>query len=120
MREAEGDRQVTLLATGSEVEIAMAARDTLQADGIGTAVVSMPCHELFDQQDDAYRAQVLGGDGVRIAVEAAISHGWDRYLGSKGGFVGMTGFGASGPIGELYEHFGITAEKVAEAAKSRL
>jgi transketolase len=120
LREADGDRQVTLLATGSEVEIAMNARDLLQADGVGAAVVSMPCHELFDQQDDAYRAQVLGGDGVRIAVEAAISHGWDRYLGSKGGFVGMTGFGASGPIGELYEHFGITAEKVAEAAKSRL
>jgi transketolase len=120
LRDADGDRRVTILATGSEIEIAMKARDLLQAEGVGAAVVSMPCQELFDRQDAAYRTQVLDGDGVRIAVEAAVSQGWDRYLGSNGGFVGMTGFGASGPIGDLYEHFGITAEKVAEAAKSRL
>jgi transketolase len=120
LRDADGDRRVTILATGSEIEIAMKARDLLQAEGVGAAVVSMPCQELFDRQDAAYRTQVLGDDGVRIAVEAAVSQGWDRYLGSNGGFVGMTGFGASGPIGDLYEHFGITAEKVAEAAKSRL
>ncbi|MBL4721679.1 MAG: transketolase [Alphaproteobacteria bacterium] len=120
LREAEGDRKVTLLATGSEVEIALNARDMLQKDGIGAAVVSMPCHELFDQQDESYRDQVLGPDTVRIGVEAAVSQGWDRYLGAKGGFVGMTGFGASAPIGDLYNLFGITAEKVVEAAKSHL
>ena len=120
MREAEGDRQVTLLATGSEVEIAMAARDTLQADGIGTAVVSMPCHELFEAQDPAYRESVLRNDSVRIAIEAAVQQGWERYFGDNGAFIGMTGFGASAPASDLYKHFGITAEAVVAAAKQRL
>ncbi len=122
LREAEGgDRKVTLMATGSEVSIALEARDTLQAEGIPTAVVSMPCFELFDEQDDAYRAAVLGDpNGVRVAVEAAIRMGWDRYLGAAGGFVGMTGFGASAPAPALYEHFGITADAVVAEAKNRL
>jgi transketolase len=120
LREADGARQVTLLATGSEIEIALDARDRLQQDGVGVAVVSMPCHELFDQQDDAYREQVLGAGTVRIAIEAAVSYGWDRYLGSNGAFVGMPGFGASAPAGDLYNHFGITADAVVKAAKSRL
>jgi transketolase len=120
LREAEGARQATILATGSEVEIACAARDMLQADGIGTAVISMPCMELFDAQDDDYRKSVLGGDTVRVAVEAAISQGWDRYIGSNGAFVGMSGFGASAPASELYKHFGITAGAVAAAVKKRL
>ena len=120
LREAEGVRKVTLLATGSEVEIACAARDLLQADGVATAVVSMPCHELFDQQDAAYRKAVLGGDCVRVAVEAAVVQGWERYIGFDGGFVGMTGFGASAPAPALYEHFGITAAAVADAARQRL
>ena len=98
------------------MEIAVAARDKLQAEGIGTAVVSMPCWELFDQQPESYRKEVLG-DGVRIAIEAANSFGWDRYIGDKGAFIGMKGFGASAPIGDLYKHFGITAEAAAEAAK---
>jgi transketolase len=117
---ADGDAQVTLLATGSEVEIALAARDLLQADGIGTRVVSMPCQEIFDAQDERYRREVLGPGTVRIAVEAAVRFGWDRYLGENGGFVGMDGFGASAPYKELYEHFGITAEAVADAARNRL
>jgi transketolase len=113
-----GARRVTLIATGSEVAIALAAREALQATGIPTAVVSMPCCERFDEQDASYRANVLGNDTVRVAVEAAVRFGWDRYLGDKGGFVGMKGFGASGPAPTLYEHFGITpAHVVAEATR---
>ncbi len=112
-------RQVTLLATGSEVSLAMTARDTLEAEGIATAVVSLPCWELFDAQDSQYRRQVLG-TGVRVGVEAAVSLGWDRYIGDNGAFVGMKGFGASAPAGSLFKHFGITADAVAAAAKSRL
>ena len=115
-----GDRKVTLMATGSEVEIAMAARDTLQGEGIPTAVVSMPCWDLFDAQDDAYKASVLGEGTVKVGVEAAMRFGWDKYIGPDGGFVGMTGFGASAPAPELYKHFGITAENVVAEAKARL
>ncbi|MBD5800625.1 Transketolase 1 [Azoarcus sp. Aa7] len=115
-----GKRAVTLLATGSEVAVALAARALLQADGIPTAVVSMPCWELFDAQDAAYRNAVLGEGTVRIGVEAAMRFGWDQYLGSRGGFVGMTGFGASGPADQLYEHFGITPAAVAAEAKRHL
>ncbi|MDP6786082.1 MAG: transketolase [Rhodospirillales bacterium] len=115
-----GPRQATLLATGSEVGVALAARDLLQADGISTAVVSMPCWELFERQDEAYRQSVLGAETVRVAVEAAVGQGWERYLGLHGAFVGMTGFGASAPGGALYEHFGITAEAVATAAKKQM
>ena len=120
LAEAEGDRQVTLLATGSEVAVAMAARDTLQDDGVGTAVVSMPCWELFDEQDSDYQASVLGPGTVRVAVEAAVRLGWDRYLGEHGRFVGMSSFGASAPAKDLYEHFGITAAAVADAARAGL
>ena len=118
--EADGERRVTLLATGSEVSLACEARDLLQADGIGTAVVSMPCQELFDAQDATYQDVVLGENTVRVAVEAAIAQGWERYVGSEGGFVGMSGFGASAPAGALYEHFGITAQAVADAARKHL
>ncbi|WP_341685856.1 transketolase [Limnohabitans sp.] len=106
-----GMRQVTLLATGSEVLLAVQAREQLEAQGIATAVVSMPCWELFHQQDAAYRQHVLG-QGVRIGIEAAVRQGWDAYLGLEGGFVGMSGFGASGPADELYKLFGITPEAV--------
>ncbi|MCW2245997.1 transketolase [Azospirillum fermentarium] len=119
LAEAEGERTVTLLATGSEVSLALEARAALQADGIGTAVVSMPCWELFEAQSDEYRAAVLGS-GVRVAVEAAARLGWDRWLGDKGAFIGMTGFGESAPYQELYKHFGITTEAVVAAAKARL
>ncbi|NKB57210.1 MAG: transketolase [Alphaproteobacteria bacterium] len=120
LADAEGERQVTLLATGSEVSVAFEARDLLQADGIGTAVVSMPCHELFEAQEPDYKEAVLGRNTVRIAVEAAVSQGWDRYIGPDGLFVGMTGFGASAPADALYKHFGITAEAVAEAARQHV
>ena len=120
LAQAEGEQQVTLLATGSEVSLACDARDILQKDGIGTAVISMPCHELFDAQDAAYQESILGTNKVKIAVEAAVAQGWDRYIGYDGAFVGMSSFGASGPGGTLYEHFGITAQSVADAARKRL
>ena len=119
LAEADGERQATLLATGSEIGVALAARDLLQAEGIATAVVSMPCWELFERQDEAYRQGVLGAETIRVAVEAAVGQGWERYLGPRGTFVGMTGFGASAPGGALYEHFGITAEAVASAARKQ-
>ncbi|PPC95491.1 MAG: transketolase, partial [Methylocystis sp.] len=119
LREAAGTRDVTLLATGSEVEIALAAADLLDTQGLKAAVVSMPCWELFEAQSEAYRAEVLGG-APRVAVEAAVRLGWDRWVGERGAFIGMSGFGASGPAGELYKHFGITPEAVAAAAKANL
>lgn len=122
LADAEGGaREVTLLATGSEVAIALAAREALQAAGLPTAVVSMPSWELFEAQDHAYRDRVLGAaDGVRVACEAAVRFGWDRWLGARGGFVGMRGFGASGPAETLYAHFGITADAiVAEVQRLR-
>jgi transketolase len=119
--EADGGQRVaTLLATGSEVVLALQARSQLQAEGIATAVVSMPCWEIFDEQDDAYRAAVLGPGTVRIGVEAALRFGWDRYLGERGGFVGMTGFGASAGADMLFEHFGITAGHVVAEVKRLL
>jgi transketolase len=120
LAEADGDREVTLLATGSEVTVALAARDKLQDEGVAAAVVSMPCWELFDEQDDDYRASVLGPGTVRVAVEAAVRLGWDRYLGEHGRFVGMSSFGASAPAANLYEHFGITPAAVADAAMAGL
>jgi transketolase len=112
-------RDVTLLATGSEVEIAMAARGLLAKDNIAAAVVSVPCFELFENQSAKYRDGVIG-DAPRVGVEAAIRMGWDRYLLPSEPFVGMHSFGASAPAPKLYEHFGITAEKVAAAAKSQV
>ena len=121
LQEAEGEREVTLLATGSEVAIAVEARALLAAGGIRAAVVSMPCWDLFEKQDAAYRAAVLGPEGgVRVGIEAAMKFGWERWLGLYGPFVGMNGFGASGPAEELYRHFGITAEAAADAAEAAL
>ena len=116
---AGGPRRITLLATGSEVALALQARTALEAQGIPTAIVSMPCWELFDRQPEPYRMAVLGPDTVRIAIEAAVRFGWDRYLGSSGGFVGMSGFGASGPASELFSRFGITPEAVVAEAVRR-
>ena len=126
LADAEGKRQVILIATGSEVSVALAARDLLQAEGIGVRVVSMPCMELFAAQDEAYRKRVLPGGAVRVGVEAGVRQGWDRWLfGERGkfgkaAFVGMDRFGASAPAEELFEKFGITAEGVAAAAKDLL
>jgi transketolase len=114
--EPEGERDVTLIGTGSEVPMALDAAKLLQGEGIKAAVVSMPCWELFDAQDESYREAVLG-TAPRVAVEAAVEFGWHKWLGSKGAFVGMRGFGASAPAQELYKHFGITADAVAAAAR---
>ena len=112
--------QVTLFASGTEVSVAMAARQQLEAQGIGTRVVSTPCWELFFAQDPAYQAQVIGETPARVAVEAAIGFGWERFIGEDGVFVGMTHFGASAPAETLYQKFGITAEAVADAARAQL
>jgi transketolase len=112
--------QVTIFASGSEVGVAMAARDLLEADGIGARVVSTPCWELFEAQPTDYQAQVIGETEVRVAVEAGIRMGWERFIGSDGVFVGMSSFGASAPFEVLYKHFGITAEAVAAAARAKL
>jgi transketolase len=114
----EASAEVRLIASGSEVHLAVAARELLAKDGISAAAVSMPCWELFAAQDDTYRAQVLGPEGtLRVACEAAASFGWERWLGTRGAFVGMKGFGASGKAADLYKHFGITAEAIADAAR---
>ncbi|MEE3360907.1 MAG: transketolase [Pseudomonadota bacterium] len=126
LADAEGKRQAIIMATGSEVSLALEAREKLQAEGIGTRVVSMPCMELFEQQDEAYRKRVLPAGPVRVAVEAGAQMGWDKWLcGERGkyqkaGFVGMKGFGASAPAEELYEHFGITADAIVEQVKALL
>ena len=114
---ADSDAKVTLLATGSEVGVAVEARDKLQAEGIGTRVISVPCLDIFAEQSDDDRAKILGPGTVRVSVEAAIAQGWEGYSDVH---VGMTGFGASAPAKDLYVHFGITADAVAAAAKSKL
>jgi transketolase len=116
---AANERDVTILATGSEVSLAMEARERLAKEGVQAAVVSMPCWELFAAQPVGYRDAVLG-TAPRIAVEAAVGFGWERWLGSSGVFIGMEGFGASAPAPKLYEHFGITPAKVADAARKLL
>jgi transketolase len=115
--EPNGTRHVTLLATGSEVSIAVDAQKQLAASGIRAAVVSMPCWELFERQDEAYQNAVLGS-APRVGVEAGVRMGWNRWLGRNAHFVGMTGFGASAPAEALYPHFHITAERVAEMART--
>lgn len=121
LHEAEGgDAKVVLIATGSEVEIAAAARETLQVEGTPTRVVSMPSTELFDAQDDDYKASVLPAGVLKASIEAGTTFGWERYTGLDGVQIGMTSFGASAPAGELYEHFGITANALLEAVKAKL
>ena len=119
LAEASGERRATLIATGSEVHLALAAREALEAEGVPAAVVSLPCWELFALQDEGYRAGVLGG-ALRVGIEAAGPMGWERWLGADGIFIGMQGFGASAPAEDLYRHFGITAEAAAAAVKKRL
>ncbi len=115
---ADGD-DAAIIATGSEVEIALAARAILAAEGVKARVVSAPSFELFAMQPESRRAQILGA-GPRVGVEAAIRQGWDLFLRPEDGFVGMTGFGASAPAKDLYAHFGITAAAVVEKLKQLL
>ena len=126
LADAEGKRRAILMASGSEVGVAMAAKDLLEADGIGTRVVSCPSLDLFAAQDDAYRKKVLPAGPVRVAVEAGVRQGWDAYLlgergrEAKAGFVGMDGFGASAPAEILFEKFGITPQAVADRVRALL
>jgi transketolase len=119
LQEADGPRQATLVATGSEVAVAAEARRMLALDGIAVAVVSLPCWELFGQQAPEYRAAVLGA-APRWGIEAACGFGWERWLGDEGAFIGMDGFGASAPGEHLFRHFGITPEAITTAVKRRL
>jgi len=116
VRDADGNRAVTLIATGSELMLACQAADLLAADGIAAAVVSMPCRDLFQEQDAAYRKAVLG-TAPRVVVEAAVVDGWEGIVGDSGAFVGMTGFGASAPAERLFTEFGITVQAIANKAK---
>ena len=126
LAESDHKRRAILIATGSEVSVALEAKELLEAEAIGVRVVSMPSMELFARQEDRYRRRVLPRGPVRVGVEAAVSMGWDRWLSAengnwrKAGFVGMDGFGASAPAETLFKHFGITAERVVERVKSLL
>ncbi len=113
--------EVVIIATGSEVSIAVEAKEKLQAKGINARVVSMPCFEIFEEQDEAYKNEVLGAKNIlRVGVEAAISQGWEKYLGFDGIFVGMKSFGASGKAEDLYKHFGITSDAICEQVVKKL
>ena len=117
---AEGKAKATLIATGSETAIALDAQSSLQGDGIPTRVVSMPCQELFDARSQTERDDILQPDTIRVAIEAASTMGWHRYVGEKGSVIGMESFGASAPAKELFPYFGITAEAIVNAVKARL
>jgi len=120
IRAAKGAARVTLFGTGTELALALAAADILESEGVPTRVVSVPCCELFFQQPKTYQDSVIGRGTVRIAVEAAVQQGWERFIGEDGAFIGMTGFGASAPAEVLYEKFGITTDAVVAAVKGRL
>ncbi len=116
---ADANAKVTLLSTGSEISIALAARELLAKEGIGARIVSMPCWDLFEEQDEGFRSKVLGAL-PRVAIEAGARLGWDRYIGADGQFIGMHSFGASGPWKDVYKHFNITAEATVDAVKKAL
>ncbi len=120
LSEASSDAKVTILATGSEVSVALDAQKALEAEGVGTRVVSVPSMELFDAQSQDYKRETLGPGTAKVAIEAACSFGWEKYIGVDGAFVGLNSFGASAPAGELYKHFNITSEAVVAAAKKQL
>ena len=115
-----GEAQATIFATGTEVALAVQARALLQAAGTPTRVVSVPCFEAFDAQDAKYQSATIGKASARVAVEAAVRFGWEKFIGDDGGFVGMKSFGGSAPYERLYAEFGITAEAVVDAVKARL
>ena len=119
LRAAKAQRQVILIATGSEVEIAASVAERLEEQGIGADVVSMPSWERFDAQPVAYRSELLPTDTLRVSIEAGTTMGWERYVGD-GLRIGIDSFGASGPIDALYEHFGLTADKITPQIVARL
>jgi transketolase len=119
LREADGERDVTFLATGSEVHLAVEAAERLSGEGVRAAVVSMPSWDVFDAQNAAYRAEVLG-TAPRIAIEAGVEMGWSRYTGDADAFIGMNSFGASAPAGDLFTHFGITSDALVAKARATI
>jgi transketolase len=114
------DAKVSIFASGSEVELALKAAETLSAKGVATRVVSVPCFELFAEQSEDYRKAIIGNSPVKIAVEAGLRQGWDYFIGNDGAFIGMDSFGASAPAKDLFKHFNITAEAVVAAADAKL
>jgi transketolase len=116
----EDKADVTFFATGSEVQIAIEAKKLLEAQNVSARVISVPCFELFEEQDDAYKQKILGTSKVKVAIEAAVKQGWERFIGEQGIFIGMTGYGASAPYKDLYAHFNITPEAAVKAALSKL
>ena len=121
LRAATAERQVVLIATGSEVAVALATADRLEAEGIGADVVSMPCMELFEQQDDAYKADLLGAaDLLRVSIEAGVTQGWERYTAPRGLNIGLDRFGASAPAETLFAHFGFSADAIVPKIKAKL
>jgi transketolase len=112
LRSAGAGRRVVLIATGSEVEVALATADSLEGQGIGADVVSMPCWSLFDSQDEAYRADLLPDAALKVSIEAGTTLGWERYVGPRGVAVGLDRFGASAPAEDLFKRFGFTAEAI--------
>jgi len=120
LKAADAPRAVVLVATGSEVEIALATAAALEADGIGADVVSMPCAELFVAQDAAYRADVLPADVLKVSIEAGVTMGWERFTGLDGLNIGIDSFGASAPADQLYSHFGISADAIVPQIKAKL
>ena len=120
LRASAAERKVVLLATGSEVEIALGVADALEGQGIGADVISMPCWELFDVQDAAYRADILPRDTLTVSIEAGVTMGWERYTGRDGINIGINSFGASAPIEALYPHFGLSVEKIVPRITAKL
>ena len=120
LRGAAAERQVVLLATGSEVEVALGVADALEAQGIGADLISMPCWTLFDAQDAAYRADILPDGGLRVSIEAGATLGWERYLGLDGLAIGLDRFGASAPAPDLFKRFGFTVEAIVPKILERL
>jgi transketolase len=117
---AEAERKVVLIATGSEVELALNVAEALEAQGIGADVVSMPCTELFDEQSESYRADILPADALRVSIEAGTTFGWERYTGLDGLRIGLDHFGASAPAEELFEEFGFSVEKIVPKILAKL
>ena len=120
LKSAEAARKVVLLATGSEVSVALDTAKALEAQGIGADVVSMPCMELFEAQDDGYKADILPGDALVVSIEAGTTLGWERYTGRNGLNIGLDRFGASAPAATLFEHFGFSAAAIVPKITAKL
>ena len=120
LRAAAAPRKVVLLATGSEVELALGVAEALEGEGIGADVVSMPCTELFDAQDAQYRADLLARDALIVSIEAGTTFGWERYTGTDGLNIGLDRFGASAPAEDLFQHFGFTVEAILPKIRAKI